>query len=220
MRTVEEMIQGVKAKASHEFTGEEITEGLRELVRQGVGVEESLPYLLAALEKLPMNIEVIDNVAGAYEALRDYDKAMFYFEKVLEQDPQHDLAWESVYWCKYLHIVDKDEALRLAEEYGTLLSNSEGTFDQYVELAYIHKFVTKNAQKELNALLAALDHEPNHIPILNELSHLYRRKLEKSDDEKGMFYTKQVLALDPENETALESLKHMQKAWARKILAS
>jgi len=182
------------------YGGEEDRDEIFQKLKDYAAGINTLPVLLTDLEKKPSDVDVNFKLAEKYQDRSEKDKAMFYFEKVLELDPndERDHKVESTYQVAFFQARTKQNVEPM-KAFITTNPDEEYLLNAYSTLASIYSR-RKDTINTVATYEEALQKLPDNAQLMNSYAGaIFRGKIEDLYD-KGLELNEKAKILNPDLE--------------------
>ncbi|MBN2104901.1 tetratricopeptide repeat protein [bacterium] len=158
-----------------------------ELTRAGFNadIEHLLNLQIDWIKKNPTDVRAHNDLANLYFGLRNYDKAIEYYEKTYKLDPKHKLTMNQLGYC-YALTGDYDQAEEILNEYRKTVPDEPNPYDSLGDI-YLFQGEYKKAARYFRM---ALEKTEEFTPAYD---HLANAAVESGDYKKAIAYFEQSM---------------------------
>jgi len=158
------------------------------------------------LEEFPNDYETLSKIGNIYMMLEEYQKAESVFLQTLEAGPNYAPAYYNLGELYGSFLGEKEKAV---EYYQEAIELNPWRSQYYRSLAdlYWSDFPEKESEIE-SLMLQGAEKYPENIDFYTYLASYFRQK---NDLAKAIFYLKEALKIEPDNQTLRQELAELEE---------
>lgn len=169
----------------------------------------TLKSLLVQYEKNPKDIYLIHQLASKYIRRHETDKAMEYYNIILEKDPKDEAGFhEESYFYKSKQTLWNDKNSKPLEKILSKTSNKKFIVEGYNNLLNFH-YGNKDPEEKFSLFNDAIKKMPENTDFMNQYAwYIFTKKVESKYDE-AIKITQDAIAIDSKDDNLFDTLAHL-----------
>ncbi len=162
---------------------------------------EAISNLLVLVQFYPDDLSLYLQLATLYKNTHQNKKAIHFYSYLLSKD-KYDVNSMRNLAELYYNNKQKESALKLYKQLVTYIDDEEEKIEYYQIMASIY-MTYGEYNKAINLYKKVLEHKPGNVDAVRDLRKIY---LKLKDTENVIYYSKNLIDLEPDNYTYYEEI--------------